>query len=620
MYSARIRFMLAARALKSCQEQNSVKPPKLLIRAAPYLYSVETATLIALLFSSFIPAAASSQLTGPYGQVQLQLLSSSILQTSSGGKGFSYSFYSVKGQIFIGGSWYYVNTTRVSSTVSASTFNQSTAFQGGSASATNSSASASASASASSSATASTTTSVTATSQSQVPAPVELLGYAVFYFSNMNRTVPLTFYLSNGTRVAHLYTGYAVNFTVRYSVQDYSVYPLKYAFIYVLPVYPQDNMSAGPPLEAIVTPGSATPFIDVYGTIVALPQFNDTMLGAWASKPSVSQPDLPLAPYYNLLALAGIIVLIPLSLVDTLAPGKNRSMLDFLKKVAAGVVIILLFPLIYDRIAYMMNTLNQMIIAYPSPYQDYGAKLYSLENWMIVPPQLTIETIIGTAILGVGYIAVTVITEIMNFLLGTIRILLIAGMIALFPLSVALRDFYYTQKLGRMIEDTLFGLMLATILSASMLGIAEYLLSNWSSPENMFRVAGIQPQWVAISAVLGALLAPTVLAPLVSTVYMAASDVASIAGGVATAFWFGGLSGGLSAGARAPAFATAGQKAGMIGTGALVGFGQSAISTVSSVTRLGEYPSALRHHELKLLAILGSLGNQRPPEPVHSSD
>jgi len=118
------------------------------------------------------------------------------------------------------------------------------------------------------------------------------------------------------------------------------------------------------------------------------------------------------------------------------------------------------------------------------------------------------------------------------------------GMIAMFPLSIALRDFYYTQKLGRIIEDTLFGLMLASILSSTMLSVATYLLQNWNSSANMFRIAGIQPQWVAITAVLTSLVAVTILAPYTSATYQIVSETGMVAGGVASAMWLGDFTGG----------------------------------------------------------------------------
>jgi hypothetical protein len=60
-------------------------------------------------------------------------------------------------------------------------------------------------------------------------------------------------------------------------------------------------------------------------------------------------------------------------------------------------------------------------------------------------------------------------------------------------------------------------------------------------------MGGFQPQWVAIAAVLGALLAPTVLAPLTSTLFEATSEVAMFGGAVGANIAFGRLGGGLGA-------------------------------------------------------------------------
>ncbi|MEM0075014.1 MAG: hypothetical protein QXV84_01560, partial [Conexivisphaerales archaeon] len=96
-------------------------------------------------------------------------------------------------------------------------------------------------------------------------------------------------------------------------------------------------------------------------------------------------------------------------------------------------------------------------------------------------------------------------------------------------------DIPFTQKLGRIIEDTFFGLVLATILSASMLSAAGYLLLNWNTSTNIFIQAGIPSEWMASAAIIVAILAPTVLAPLTSTVYQTTSQVAMAAGSVALA-------------------------------------------------------------------------------------
>lgn len=568
--------------------------------------------IISLLFASLIPlpSVAGSQLTGPYGTPQLQLISASITNQTqyyydaTTGVIYGYTEYAVQGRVYIGGEYYYVNSSVAKATQAASASNSSTAY--GSGSGTNSSATATSSASASASSSSNTT--VLVANQNEVPAPITLYGYSTLYYPKGTKTYPLsfsggktyTFHFPNGSVVKSSQLFFVGN-TSSFSTEGVINQPL-YATIYIEMTNPINNETIGQPLQAAVSGNSsAWLFIDLYNTVVALPQFNDTMLGAWATRPSDAQPALPLAPYYNLMAIVGIIALVPLALADVLTPDKG-GLGGALVKIAIGVLIILLFPFIYDHIAYMMNILNQMIIAYPQPYQYYSVMLAQLEGYMVFPASLNILSVLATGALFVGYLVVTVILWIMNFILGTVRILLIAGMIILFPLSLSLRDFRYTQKLGRIIEDTLMGLMLATILSASMLGIADYLLNNWSSVDNMFRLAGIQSQWVAISAVLGALLAPTVLAPLVSTMYMASTQVASVAGGVASALWLGVAGGGIH-GAMQAGGGGLDKLVGGAG-GALLGLGSTAISLPRIVTSLHMSPSPFMRHESMLVGTL----------------
>jgi hypothetical protein len=344
----------------------------------------------------------------------------------------------------------------------------------------------------------------------------------------------------------YYYVGQLANFTTP-SVKDGFTY-------YVYEVIPESTNGTpnGPVLTGVG--GNEWAPIDLFNTIIALPQFNDTMLYAYATSPSQEYPALPLGPYYNLLMIVAIIVLIPIAFLDLLTPDRRKttSLLGVFEKIAGGIFIMLIFPFVYDKIAYLMNTLNVEILAYPSVANQQGAwiiaqgNLALLEAYMIFPSTLTPITILETTLLGVGYFVVTVIVWIMSYMLGTVRILLLAGMITMFPLSIALRDFYYTQKLGRIIEDTLFGLMLATILSSTMLSVATYLLNNWNSSANMFRLAGIQPQWVAITAVLTSLVAVTILAPYTSATYQIVSETGIVAGGVASAVWLGAFSGGVT--------------------------------------------------------------------------
>jgi hypothetical protein len=282
---------------------------------------------------------------------------------------------------------------------------------------------------------------------------------------------------------------------------------------------------------------------NIWIAAVALPAFNDTMLGAWVGKPTVLQPTLPIGGLYNIMALIGLMLLavsIPLSFFS------RKHLNQALGDVAVGAAVILLFPYIYDHIAILLNYLNAYLIAYPQPYTMFLVRLWEIQTNIIAPPQWSPWYIFETMIFGIAYTVVWIITWIMIYLLGTVRILLLAAMLIMFPLSVALRDIRFTAKLGRMIEDTLFGIVLATILSSSALATVSWLLTNWTS-ENIFVLGGFQPQWVAIAGVLVAILAPTVLAPLTSTVYEVTSQTAmagaSVGYMVATEAIGGGVAG-----------------------------------------------------------------------------
>ncbi|MGB9734518.1 MAG: hypothetical protein ACPL2E_08000, partial [Conexivisphaera sp.] len=283
--------------------------------------------------------------------------------------------------------------------------------------------------------------------------------------------------------------------------------------------------------------------------VLALPVFNDTMLGAWVH-PGVFSPTVPIGALYNIMAIVGFIVL-AFSVVFGFIPVGRRDrdrgygLGPQLANIAIGVGIILIFPYVYDHVAILLNYLNAYLIAYPASYTTFLTRLWEIQVNIFFPPQWNFFSLIFTTLFLVVYTVVWAIMWVMIYLLGTVRILLIAAMLVMFPLSVALRDIPFTSKLGRMIEDTLFGLMLATILSSGMLAVASGLLTNWNAPGNIFVMGGFQPQWVAIAAVLGALLAPTVLAPLTSTLFETTSEVAMLGGAVGANVVFGGLGGGL---------------------------------------------------------------------------
>ena len=75
----------------------------------------------------------------------------------------------------------------------------------------------------------------------------------------------------------------------------------------------------------------------------------------------------------------------------------------------------LISPFVYDKIAYLMNTLNTEILAYPSVANQQGAWLIAqgnlalLEAYMIFPSTINEITLFETSLLVIGYFVVAVI-------------------------------------------------------------------------------------------------------------------------------------------------------------------------------------------------------------------
>jgi cellulose synthase/poly-beta-1,6-N-acetylglucosamine synthase-like glycosyltransferase len=144
------------------------------------------------------------------------------------------------------------------------------------------------------------------------------------------------------------------------------------------------------------------------------------------------------------------------------------------------VLLILLFPVIYNNIALLTNYLDMTILAGPSlPYTDYGLQINlvwgKLLSWaqgggiwgMLVSPITSVA----------GWI-VALIVYLMTIFLGVIRIWLVTVMVIGFPISLALKQIPFAKKLSSMVEDTLYGLMLASLMSSVAIGVAAYILAD----------------------------------------------------------------------------------------------------------------------------------------------
>ena len=295
---------------------------------------------------------------------------------------------------------------------------------------------------------------------------------------------------------------------------------------------------------------------DIWYKVVALPLFNDSMLGA--SNITSYDPVIPgLGNIYNfVLIIAIIIIMVGGALALILRRMGKQGTDSMLVDIIVGLIAVIAFPSIYDGVARMINYLTQTLIAYPNPYYDYGAVLQTLWNNMEFAHGWSLWTLLTNSFFQIVFFIMSGVIYIMLFFLGVARIFMIGTMIVAFPLSMGLRLIPFTRKLSSMIDDTLFGLMLASVMSAVVLGVGSYVLSpnvwNSSSGNIFFQAVGQNggQNWVAAAALLTAILMPTVLAPLTATVFQAASQVAMTGVGVGTMIAAGvatGGAGGLSA-------------------------------------------------------------------------
>ncbi len=288
---------------------------------------------------------------------------------------------------------------------------------------------------------------------------------------------------------------------------------------------------------------------DIWFKVVALPLFNDSMLGA--SNITSYDPVIPgLGNLYNfVLIVAIIIIMVGAALALILRRMGKHGTDSMIVDIIIGLIAVIAFPSIYDGVARMINYLTQSVIAYPNPYYDYGAVLQVLWNNMEFAHGWSLWTLLTNSFFQIVFFVISGIIYIMLFFLGVARIFLIAGMIVAFPLSMGLRLIPFTRKLSSMIDDTLYGLMLASVMSAVVLGVGSYILSPavWNTSGNIFfQAVGQNGQnWVAAAALLTAILMPTVLAPLTAAIFQTASQVAMTGVGVATMVASGVATGGV---------------------------------------------------------------------------
>jgi hypothetical protein len=283
---------------------------------------------------------------------------------------------------------------------------------------------------------------------------------------------------------------------------------------------------------------------DIYYKVVALPLFNDSMLGV--SGVNSTDPQLPLSGIYNFMMGISLIIIVGGGLLSAFLFSKfdnepmERKPLRVITSIVLAIAAVLIFPAVYNEIARVVNYLDMGIISYPKPYQDYATTLQTLwNNLQNQQGGITIWNFFSQAFLQIADWVIALIVWLLLYFLGTIRIFMLGAVIVGFPISMGLRLIPFAKKLSDMIDDTLFGLILASIMSSIVLGVGSYMLGNWSTPGNIFAFAGIGQNWVADSAIIAALLMPTVFAPLTATVFQTSSQIA-MAGGSVAAMMVGG--------------------------------------------------------------------------------
>ncbi|QQG48704.1 MAG: hypothetical protein HY247_08225 [archaeon] len=348
---------------------------------------------------------------------------------------------------------------------------------------------------------------------------------------------------------------------------------------------------------------------NLYILVVELPLFQVPQLGITASNPTFTSlfatfDQLPLGGYYMLLAEVAVIFLIGAGMINFIlylmgggggnGKGDTKRTLAGLDGLFVTLLMIFLLPFAYNAIAGFANILNQQIIAGPnSSYTTYNVNIATVSSNLAFGGDFFTDII--------GWIA-SIIVWVMEWMLGTARLFLIGSVIVAMPIVLVLRDIRFTARFAGTIEDTFFGIIFASVISALFLGLAANILNNYGG--SIFSAAGVEKNWVALAALLGAILAPTVFAPLTGVFFQTMSQVGMASAGTAIAIGAGaagpataGMSGGISAAGQAvsglPSGAGFSQKAGA----ALGGFG-------------GAFGRAVPHmaQNMALMGTVGTLG------------
>jgi hypothetical protein len=382
------------------------------------------------------------------------------------------------------------------------------------------------------------------------------------------------------------------------------------SYVLVINAYDQSGQLVGTTGQqsGVGTGGSEA---NLFILAMEIPLFQVPQLGISASSPDFSTlfstfDQLPLGPFYMLLAEVAIILLVGAGLINIILyltgasenqKGGTSGTLAGLSNIFVTLLLILLLPYAYNAVAGFVNVLDQQIIAGPgNPYTEYFTNSQLI--WNTLPTGGNILTDF------IGAIA-SVIAWVMSWLLGSARIFLVGAVTVAMPIVLVLRNIRFTSRLAGVVEDTFFGLIFASVISALFIGLAAYIFNHWSG--SMFQAASIDQTWVALAALMGAMLVPTIFAPMTGFFFQTMSQVGIAAAGTAIAVGAGGLGPGV-AGVRG-GLAMAGQSLGGLAmSNPTAGFAQKAGAALGGFG--GGFAQSVPHiaQNMAVMGTVGTLG------------
>jgi hypothetical protein len=378
------------------------------------------------------------------------------------------------------------------------------------------------------------------------------------------------------------------------------------SYVLVINAYDQNGQLVGTTGQQSGVGGGAS--ANLFILAMEIPLFQVPQLGISASNPDFATlfstfDQLPLGPFYMLLAEVGVILLVGAGLINIILyltggsgnqKGGTAGTLAGISNIFVTLLLILVLPFAYNAVAGFVNILDQQIIAGPgNPYTAY------LTNSQLIWNKLPTGGNILTDFIGA---IASVMAWVMSWLLGSARIFLIGAVTVAMPIVLVLRNINFTARLAGAVEDTFFGLIFASVISALFIGLAAYIFNNWSG--SMFQAAGVDETWVALAALMGAILVPTVFAPMTGVFFQTMSQVGMAAAGTAIAIGVGALGPG-AAGVRG-GLAMGGQAlGGLANSNPTAGFAQKAGAA------LGGFGGGFAHSLLPMgqnMLLMGTVG------------